>query len=71
MLFPIITKNSNLEILTYNSITLKDKMGLKMKNFDTLCPDDTVLFFTRQFLPTTQKSQYRTTTSFFCKSRDK
>ena len=28
----VITKNSNWEILTKNLVTLKDKMGLRLKN---------------------------------------
>ena len=32
--FSVITKNSNWQILTKNLLLLKDKMGLRMKNFD-------------------------------------
>ena len=33
IIFSVITKNSNWEILTKN-LVLKDKMGLRMKNFN-------------------------------------
>ena len=37
MLFSIITKNLNWEILTKNSITfLKDGIGIRMKNFNIM-----------------------------------
>ena len=32
----VITKNSNLEILAWNLVTFKSKMGLRMKNFNIL-----------------------------------
>ena len=34
--FFVITKNLNWEILTKNLVTLKDDMGLRMKNFNIM-----------------------------------
>ena len=34
MFFSAITKNSNWDILTKNLVILKDKMGLRMENFN-------------------------------------
>ena len=36
MLFSVITKNLNWEILTKNLVILKDGMGLRMKNFNIM-----------------------------------
>ena len=36
LFFSVIIKNSSWEILTKNLVTLKDKMGLRMKNFNIL-----------------------------------
>ena len=34
MIFSVITKNFKGNIVTKNLVTLKDRMGLMMKNFD-------------------------------------
>ena len=36
MFFFVITKNLNWEILTKNLVTLKDEMGLRMKNVNIM-----------------------------------